>query len=171
MLAACKVALGSPGAQYLAAVAENRHAYFEAVRAQQRADQNWAQTFNRAQRVAPGQVAMLTFPRQQMFKLKDQIWSTITCLTGPGKLPWFKMSPTNLKIFDGFALMAKNAKYAITTAGDDPLMSLQESFSWTDYDYSCDLYRPVCAVRKQEAPPQPRICSGTLLVGAVRLVG
>lgn len=141
-------------------IATSKEAERQAIIAQQRADCNLAQTFNQIIRngtpLAPGQISTITFNYQQRFKLQNRGWSYgDAIIRGPGELPWFKMTRTN----GGFLSMGaafKNCHFVITNMAGEPLLAMQERFSWRNYVY--ELYRydphrsgvqiPVCRVTR-----------------------
>jgi len=129
-----------------------------AIRAEQQADCQLAQTFNQIVRggpaLAPGQISTIAFDHPQRFKLRNRMWGFgDATITGPGGLPWFRMVRTNASFFD-MGEIFKNCHFVITTMAGEPLLAMQEQFSWMNYVY--DLYRfdpsrpgvqiPVCRV-------------------------
>ena len=101
-----------------------------------------------------GAVTSITFPRPQRFELRNKMWGFGDALIrGPGGHPWFQMQRTNPSLFGE---MFRNCHFAITTMAGEPLLSLQEHFSWMNYKY--DLARvdprtggtvPLCRVVRQ----------------------
>jgi len=138
-------------------IADAARAAEEARRAaivrQQREDAHLAQTFN-SQPAHSGALPMLTFPRSQIFELRNKIWGWgDASIKGPGGIPWFRMVRSNPSIFGE---MLRNAHFTITTMAGEPLLALQENFQWMNYEY--DLFRidphtrtlvPLCKIVRQ----------------------
>jgi len=133
----------------------------QAIIAQQRADCGLAQTFNQIIRngtpLAPGQISTIAFNYQQKFTLQNRGWSYgDAIIRGSGELPWFKMIRTNGGFFSMGAAAFKNCHFMITNMAGEPLLAMQERFSWRNYVY--ELYRydphrpgvqiPVCRVTR-----------------------
>ena len=161
--------VAAAGVAVLASLAADRRAVADAARAtelarlaeidrQEQADALWAQTFNThvSNRAAPGQVTTLKFPKPLRFELRthSQRRGDMTIL-GPGGKPWFMMQRSNPSFF-GFGSIFKSCHFVITSMAGEPLLVLQESFSWMNYKY--DLYRldpnvpgahiPVCQIQR-----------------------
>lgn len=115
-----------------------------AIQQQQRDDCALAQNFNNIVRndvsLQAGQLSTISFPtRPQTFELRNKLWGFgDASIKGPGGLPWFKMVRTNVSFFD-WGEIFKSCNFVITTNSGEPLLVLQETFSWMDYKY--DLYR------------------------------
>jgi len=111
-----------------------------AIAQQQREDQQFAQTFNSSlaySSLLPGALSTITFRRPQSFELRNKFWGWgDAAITGPGRLPWFKMVRSNPSIFGE---LFRNAHFCITTMAGEPLLVLQENFRWMNYEY--DLFR------------------------------
>jgi uncharacterized protein YxjI len=141
-------------------IATSKEENKKAIIAQQGADCHLAQTFNQIIRngtpLAPGQISTIAFNYQQKFTLKNRGWTYgDAVIRGPGEMPWFKMTRTN----GGFFSMGetfKNCHFVITNMAGEPLLAMQERFSWRNYVY--ELYRydphrpgvqiPVCRVTR-----------------------
>jgi len=124
---------------------------------QQLEDCAFAQTFNSLvaySNLPPGGLSTITFPRPQTFELRNRMWGFGDALVrGPGGHPWFKMVRTNPSFFGE---LFQNCHFVITTNAGEPLLVLQERFSWMNYQY--DLFRidprtrahiPVCRIVRQ----------------------
>jgi len=135
-----------------------------AILASQKADQQFAQTFNQLVRngppLAPGQISTITFDHTQRFTLRNRMWSGGSAdISGPGPtdkgLPWFQMLRTGGG-YGGWGEIMKNCQFTICNMAGEPLMSMEERFSWRNYVY--DLYRydphrpgqqiPVCRISR-----------------------
>lgn len=139
-------ALFQPLAQHRKAAADNARAIeaarLAAIRAQQQADCQWAQTFNQATAAGQmqGQLTTIAFPRPQKFILKNKVWAAgDAIIIGDGDMPWFKMTRTNSPFF---ASLLQNCQFAITTMAGEPLLMLQENFSWMNYVYTLSRVTP-----------------------------
>jgi len=114
-----------------AAAEAQEAARLAAIAAEQAGDCAFAQTFNQATAYAAlpmGAVTTVAFPRPQRFELRNKMWGFGDALIrGPGGHPWFRMARTNPSLF-GEAF--RNCHFAITTMAGEPLLSLQEQFSW-----------------------------------------
>ena len=86
--------------------------------------------------------------------MRNRMWGRgDATITGPGGLPWFRMMRTNASFFD-MGEIFRNCHFVIATMAGEPLLAMQEQFSWMNCVY--DLYRfdpsrpgvqvPVCRV-------------------------
>ena len=151
--------IGQKRYQIAEAAREAERQRIAAIKRQQQEDCNFAQTFNNvvrnAQNVAPGQLTTISFPRPQRFELRNKMFGFgDATIKGPGDLPWFRMQRTNPSFF-GFGEIFKSCHFVISNMSGEPLLALEESFSWMDYKY--DLFRfdpktnmqiPVCRIRR-----------------------
>jgi len=128
-----------------------------AIAQQQRDDCAFAQTFNSLvaySNLPAGGLSTITFPREQTFELRNRMWGFgDALLRGPGGHPWFQMVRTNPSLFGE---LFRNCHFCISTMAGEPLLVLQERFSWMNYQY--DLFRidprtqqhvPVCRIVRE----------------------
>ena len=148
-------------AAVFADIVASKDALKKAIAAQQKADCHLAQTFNHLVRngppLMPGQITTITFDHKQTFELRNRAWGYGSAdIKGPGDLPWFQVLRTNQNGYL-WSEMCKNCSFAIANMNGEPLLAMQEQFSWSNYIY--DLYRydphrpgvqiPVCRITRK----------------------
>jgi len=129
-LTAALTAVGSERQQEAARLRQEAAAKAAAIRKQQLADRDFAQLVNHQQASAPGLPVTMVCPRALCFQLKNRMfsWRDAVDITGPGDLPWFKMTRST-------PLFSFRDTQVITNLAGEPLLVLKKQFRWMHYEY------------------------------------
>jgi len=135
-------------AQRAAAEAAARAAAEAAARAaaEATADVAQAQAANHlsafAGSVGAGAPPSLTYPKPMRFMLRTKVWSSDIRVKGPGPGDGFDYFLFRRSDLGAFASLLRNASFTLCTLSGEPLLVMQEHFSWLSYVYVIHRYVP-----------------------------
>ena len=147
--------LAATVAAELAAQEAAARASAEAAARELQSDAQLAQSANQLSAfggsVGIGAPPSLAYGKPMMFQLRTRVWSSNITVHGPGGLPYFQFCRTDANMFSG---LFRNASFHMCTLSGEPLLVLQEQFSWLSYVYIIHRFVPqtntlihLCTVR------------------------